>query len=295
MNTTIFNFKIFFSAILFSTMSCNLVYGQFNFYNPYPYYPNQHELGTCQITCTMCNGSGRSPWFYNLECSTCNGTGKSICPTCRARKYGEAIGLAVCKRLYDTPIENMKSGINFMQLQEYDKALEHFDRSVDQGGYTSAFYIGIMYETGMGTLNRPLAKKWYEYGSSKGDQSCAIRLKNIQKEGFYAATAETRQKLSNLFKENIDNLQRIADIMTWQIVNGTSLESDLSFSSSTSTGRKKCTACNGTGKSADRITYSTNYTGHDNSRYCSTCGRVMDAHTHHQPMCRTCNGKGYLE
>lgn len=59
--------------------------------------------------------------------------------------------------------------------------------------------------------------------------------------------------------------------------------------------KRQCSFCNGTGRGADQITFSTNYTGYDNSRYCSTCGRVMDAHTHHKPLCRTCNGKGYIE
>lgn len=210
---------------------------------------------------------------------------------CRATEYGEAIGKAALKQVLDTPIENMKSGINLMQMQKYDKAFEAFKRSIEQGGYSSAFYIGIMYETGMGALDRSLAKEWYEYGSKKGDTSCAIRLKAIAENGYYSATTETRQKLSNMFKENINNLQKIADIMTFQIVNGT----HDSGSRPNNNGHRKCPFCNGTGKGTDQITYSTNYTGRDNSRYCSICRCVKDAHTHHQPMCRTCMGKGYIE
>lgn len=59
--------------------------------------------------------------------------------------------------------------------------------------------------------------------------------------------------------------------------------------------RRTCPGCNGTGKGADQITYSPNYTGRDNSIYCSTCGRTMSAHSHHRPICRTCYGKGYVE
>lgn len=64
-------------------------------------------------------------------------------------------------------------------------------------------------------------------------------------------------------------------------------------SKSRSSGRRTCPGCNGSGKGADQITYSPNYT--DNSRYCSTCGKTTFAHTHHRPMCRTCYGKGYVE
>ncbi len=67
-----------------------------------------------------------------------------------------------------------------------------------------------------------------------------------------------------------------------------------SSGSKRSSGRT-CPGCNGSGKGPDQITYSPNYTGGDNSRYCSTCGRTMSAHTHHRPMCRTCYGKGRIE
>lgn len=67
-----------------------------------------------------------------------------------------------------------------------------------------------------------------------------------------------------------------------------------SRSSSSSSSSRVCPSCNGTGKGADQITYSPNYTGNDNSQYCSQCGRVMPAHSHRRPMCRTCNGRGRI-
>ncbi|MBQ7823498.1 MAG: zinc finger-like domain-containing protein [Bacteroidaceae bacterium] len=59
--------------------------------------------------------------------------------------------------------------------------------------------------------------------------------------------------------------------------------------------RRTCPGCNGTGKGMDQITYSPNYTGEDNSRWCSICGKNAPAHSHRQPMCRVCYGKGYVE
>lgn len=55
-----------------------------------------------------------------------------------------------------------------------------------------------------------------------------------------------------------------------------------------------CHACNGTGKGMDQITYSTNYTGTSNDRYCSKCGTTGPAHSHHQPICTGCYGKGRI-
>lgn len=67
-----------------------------------------------------------------------------------------------------------------------------------------------------------------------------------------------------------------------------------SSGSSNHSSRRTCPGCNGTGKGPDQITYATDYTG-NSSVYCSTCGRTTARHTHHQPMCRTCYGKGYVE
>lgn len=65
-------------------------------------------------------------------------------------------------------------------------------------------------------------------------------------------------------------------------------------SRSSSSSSRVCPGCNGTGKGRDEITYAPNYTGKDNSSYCSRCGKVMSAHSHRQPMCRTCYGKGRI-
>lgn len=59
--------------------------------------------------------------------------------------------------------------------------------------------------------------------------------------------------------------------------------------------KKTCPACNGSGKSIDQIIYTPNYTGRSNDIYCKICNKVMPDHTHHQPMCRACYGKGYIE
>lgn len=57
--------------------------------------------------------------------------------------------------------------------------------------------------------------------------------------------------------------------------------------------RKICPACNGTGKGHEEIMWAPQYTSAE--EYCSTCGRITSIHTHHQPMCRACFGKGFIE
>jgi len=67
------------------------------------------------------------------------------------------------------------------------------------------------------------------------------------------------------------------------------------YSSSSSSTRRTCPGCNGTCKGVDQITYSPNYTGNSNDRYCSQCGRTGPAHSHHASRCGVCSGRGYVE
>lgn len=71
-------------------------------------------------------------------------------------------------------------------------------------------------------------------------------------------------------------------------------QSNYSSSSSVST-RRTCPACHGTGKGTDRIVYQPDYTGKQANVYCSKCGKYGSPHTHNEPMCRTCYGRGYIE
>lgn len=66
-------------------------------------------------------------------------------------------------------------------------------------------------------------------------------------------------------------------------------------SSSTTSTRRTCPACHGTGKGTDRKVYQPDYTGRQADVYCSICGTTGAPHTHNAPMCRTCYGRGYIE
>lgn len=78
------------------------------------------------------------------------------------------------------------------------------------------------------------------------------------------------------------------------VYNGGIYDNTIPSSGSTST-RRTCPGCNGTGQGLNRIEYAPNYTGQDNSIYCAECGRVMSAHTHIHEMCKVCYGKGYVD
>ena len=72
---------------------------------------------------------------------------------------------------------------------------------------------------------------------------------------------------------------------------GSTGSSSSSYSSSSST-RRTCPSCNGTGKGTSTIIWETNYTGEDNSVWCSECGRSAPAHRHNHPSCPVCHGSG---
>lgn len=74
---------------------------------------------------------------------------------------------------------------------------------------------------------------------------------------------------------------------------GGSTSTGSSTSGSTSS-RRQCPSCGGSGKGPSKIVYSPNYTGKDNSEYCSTCGSVKPVHTHISFTCTVCNGRGYV-
>ena len=59
--------------------------------------------------------------------------------------------------------------------------------------------------------------------------------------------------------------------------------------------KRICPGCNGTGNGHEEIVYQTNYTGNNNSCYCSKCGTTGSCHTHRTTLCKVCYGKKYVE
>ena len=125
----------------------------------------------------------------------------------------------------------------------------------------------------------------YYYVSTSKDR---INLKNDNTIYVYERTTP-QQNTAKLRNEHTQNNMQIQAPQN-NIFNNTQ-----STNPSLNKKRKVCPACNGKGKGMDQITYTPNYTGQSNDIYCNICKRIMPDHTHHQPICRTCYGKGYIE
>lgn len=64
---------------------------------------------------------------------------------------------------------------------------------------------------------------------------------------------------------------------------------------STTSSRRVCFLCKGTGQGYNETVYQTNYTGKTYYQYCAECGTSKAPHTHIHHTCGTCHGKGYIE
>lgn len=152
--------------------------------------------------------------------------------------------------------------------------------------YNGRSYDIVQYKKSDGTLGSQvkISGLWYIMDSGYSDQyDCmALTLTNGGITQLYVSDKEVAEKI----KRNANN-------SSYGGVNNNSNSSNSSYGGETSK-RRTCPGCNGTGKGPDQITYAPDYTGNSNV-YCNTCGRTMPRHTHHQPTCRTCYGKCYVE
>ena len=105
----------------------------------------------------------------------------------------------------------------------------------------------------------------------------------------------TQRTNKETYKRLQDNFYRVDSGSGYSGYSSSNTNNNTSSGGSSRGSRRSCPSCNGTGKGTDQITWQPNYTGTDNSTYCSQCGSVKPAHSHRAPMCRTCNGRGYVE
>ncbi len=128
------------------------------------------------------------------------------------------------------------------------------------------------------------AEDEYEYGMEEaGHRGCKIALERIRREGEM-----TDEQINNVRMYYLNMVNQVTS-MSYQITNNI-----WGGSSSSSSSKRPCPACSD-GRGTDQITYAPNYTGGDNSRYCSICGKTGPAHSHHRPLCRVCGGDGYVD
>ncbi|MCM1292929.1 MAG: hypothetical protein NC111_03530 [Bacteroides sp.] len=152
--------------------------------------------------------------------------------------------------------------------------------------YNGNSYNIVQYQKPDGTLGSrvSISGLWYIMDSDFSDQyDCMVlTLTNGGITQLYVSDEDVAERL----RSNVGNSSYGGG--------NSSYGGNYNGGSSNYSNHRTCPGCNGTGKGPDQITYATDYTG-NSSVYCNTCGRTMARHSHHQPMCRTCYGKGYIE
>jgi hypothetical protein len=173
----------------------------------------------------------------------------------------------------------------------YETALDKFIDSWEKYEYYPALNsIGECYELGIGcSRNVVKADEFYLLGARDGAVICKISIERIKKSGHWSVSY--RNQYIKDIKNSISNSNNQNSV---GIYNG-SVSGTINTQSNSSNNRRLCPGCNGSGKGSEQIIYSPNYTGLDNSVYCSTCGRMMSAHSHYQPACGVCHGRGFVE
>ena len=228
-----------------------------------------------KIPCTVCGGSGGS-WLSigYVPCFSCGGTGKIVNPAyMNQRAYNSGMAEAAFMR-----------GKIDLSHRDYDSAFKFFKKAVDNDLKEAIYYLGICLELGYGiTVSHDLAKEMYDIGSKMGVKNCIEAVARINKEGFYPATDDMREK----FRVAVKNM------LAFQLgVNDVSIPSSGSSRGSSSSSGRTCPGCNGTGVGGEKIIYGAEYTSGSNF-YCPKCSRTSP-HTHHTPICPVCHGRKTL-
>lgn len=231
-----------------------------------------------RVTCPTCLGTGGMQTMVGfMPCLQCYGKGTIVNPEYalqKSRDQGFADGLCIRGK-----IELAKGN--------YDEAFKYLTKAFKKNSKEAFFYLGACLELGMGIdVNRDLAKDIYDVGRKMNIPDCVDAVRRINTNGFWPANDNTRENFRQLLSNMMDISAQPGNIPNFG-GNGNS-------SSSSSSGRD-CPGCNGSGRGPDQITYSPNYTGENETVYCSKCGKYMSPHSHHAPLCRVCNGRGKIK
>lgn len=178
--------------------------------------------------------------------------------------------------------------VNAIAKEDFDEAEKWADKMcyVDEGeGY---YYLGIVNEL-QGFDDD--ARRYYEMGVDENNRHSKAELKRITTYGPF--TDEQKENVVNYCRQLQVMSYNAAAQMSNNIWGDSSFGSGSSYSSGST--RRTCPGCNGSGKGTDQITYTTDYTGNAPERYCSKCGKVTFYHSHNQPSCPVCHGRGYVE
>ena len=142
------------------------------------------------------------------------------------------------------------------------------------------------------------AQYYNPYGSYQQQRQSNQNAYNAGAEAMKQIMEQQRQTNQNTYNAGAEAMKQIMEQQQQTNQNAYNFGAGgLSggYSNGHSSSRRTCPGCNGTGKGADQITYAPEFTGNSPSVYCSICGRTTSRHSHHQPTCRTCYGRGYVE
>lgn len=211
-----------------------------------------------------------------MPCLGCMGKGTIVDPNYTnqvAAKQGMADGLC------------MRGKIELAQ-GNYDEAFKLLTKAFKNNSREAIFYVGVCLELGMGIgVDRDLAKEFYDLGKKMNVGDCIDAVRRIKTNGFWSANDSMREK----FRRVLGNAMDIT------IEPGYISNSNGNSNSSSSSSGRTCPYCNGTGYGPDQITYSPNYSGKNETVYCTKCRKTMSPHTHHAPLCRVCNGRRVIK
>ena len=72
---------------------------------------------------------------------------------------------------------NFSEGLTLFDNEEFEKAMMNFMASLEEGVNESNFYIGLMYEAGLGVKQDIIESAvWYKNGADKGSSRCQYRF-----------------------------------------------------------------------------------------------------------------------
>lgn len=234
-------------------------------------------LAQSRVKCPTCLGTGGMQTMVGfMPCLQCFGKGTIANPEYalqQSRDQGFADGLCLRGKI---------------ELAEgnYDEAFKYLRKAFEKNSKEAFFYLGACLELGMGIdVNRDLARDIYNVGKKMNISDCVDAVRRIETNGFWSANDNTREN----FRQMLSNLMDISA----QPSNIPNL--DVNSNSSSSSFGRDCPYCKGSGYGSDQITYSPNYSGENETVYCSKCRKYMSPHTHHAPLCGVCKGRGRVK
>ena len=230
-----------------------------------------------RVKCPSCLGTGGMQTMAGfMPCLECMGNGTIVDPNYvnqNAAKQGMAEGFCIRGQIE-------------LARGNFDEAFVALRKAFENNSKEAIFYLGACLELGIGVnVDRDLAKELYDVGKEMNISDCVNAVKRINTNGFWTANDNMREK----FRQMLSYLMNISTDPSY-IPN-----SGMSNSSSSPSSGKICPYCNGSGNGPEQITYSPNYSGKNETVYCSKCGKYMSPHTHHLPICRVCNGRKVIK